>query len=524
MITKRIRLAKSSKDKHIAGWWLAFTALLVMLLSLAPIATSMAAPSYASQLTRYPYLTDVVGTNATVNFATDQSQTTATVKYGTVGNCTANTVNATKNSFKVYTPPYTGSTGQFTAEYQWKAQLPVSQDTQYCYRVFLGTGGTEIDLLGTDASPKFWSQLPQGSNKPFTFVVFGDWGSVDANGANTHQANLLSVMAGKNARFGVTVGDNSYATSGYLSTPWQTINGDLYQTGPSTSAVFGPNFWKGVGASLPLFPATGNHGFSSSDAIHPQILNWPQDMAVSTSGGRYTVDSYSGLNGINPANYPSTWYAFDAGNVRIYVLESVWADQNVGTADIYKNDYDYHLAPNTPQMQWLMQDLQSHPGGIKMAMLHFPFYADSNNQNDTSDTYLQGINNLEGIFHQYGVQVAFSGHAHFYERNIAPNSNSIITYVLGTGGAELTPVGTCHSYDAYAIGWSPTNSTGSACGAATKPTDSTQVYSFALVTVNGFTVTVTPVNENGQTFDVQTYDFTPVQAGNFKVFLPVTVK
>jgi hypothetical protein len=66
----------------------------------------------------------------------------------------------------------------------------------------------------------------------------------------------------------------------------------------------------------------------------------------------------------------------------------------------------------------------------------------------------------------------------------------------------------CHSFDAYAIGWSPTKLTGSKCGAAqTAPTSASHVYHFLLVTVSGSTVTVAPTDSTGQTFDVRTYSF-----------------
>ena len=49
--------------------------------------------SVAQQLTRYPYLTDVVTTFATVNWATDRSQITGSIKYGVAGsNCATKTV------------------------------------------------------------------------------------------------------------------------------------------------------------------------------------------------------------------------------------------------------------------------------------------------------------------------------------------------------------------------------------------------------------------------------------------------
>jgi hypothetical protein len=152
-------------------------------------------------------------------------------------------------------------------------------------------------------------------------------------------------------------------------------------------------------------------------------------------------------------------------------------------------------------------------------------YADSNAA-DTYSKYLQGPSSLEGLLNAYGAQMGFSGHVHFYQRNNLPNNNSLITYVVGGGGATLTPIGPiCSSFDDYGIGWSPTNLVGSKCGAATAPTDVRQVYSFLMVTVNGFNVTVTPYNELGQSFDTQTYHFTPT-TGTFNnhVFLPITVR
>ena len=56
------------------------------------------------------------------------------------------------------------------------------------------------------------------------------------------------------ARFALSVGDNAYESGS------QANYGDLYQTGPNISAVFGPDYWAKVGASLPLFTAVGNHG------------------------------------------------------------------------------------------------------------------------------------------------------------------------------------------------------------------------------------------------------------------------
>ena len=49
---------------------------------------------------------------------------------------------------------------------------------RYCYRVEFGAAPQLIDLLGTDPSISFESQLPAGATAPFSFAVLGDFGAV----------------------------------------------------------------------------------------------------------------------------------------------------------------------------------------------------------------------------------------------------------------------------------------------------------------------------------------------------------
>jgi fibronectin type 3 domain-containing protein len=443
--------------------------------------------AYDPHLTRAPYLTDLVGLHVAINFATDQSATTGSIQYGAVdgaGNCTpSTTVTAGRITILVGT----------VSEYQWTAQVTLPATGTYCYRAYLAS----TDLLAGNGSPRFTTQVPFGSTSGFTFAVLGDWGQVDANGDNVDQANLMAQIAGSGARFAVTVGDNGYPNGNQIN------YGDLQQKGADTSAIFGPPFWTVPGASIPIFNGVGNHGLSG--VAHTDITTWTQATAVSTSGGRYQNDVYCCVNGSTSSNYGSEWYAFDAGNARFYVLDSAWGDTNGGTANPYANDALAHFAPGTPEYTWLLADLQSHPTQLKFAFSHFPLYSDNNTQG--SDTYLQGATNLEGLLGSNGVQIVFNGHAHIYERNTASATGMPITYVTGGGGATLEPMGTCNVYDAYAIGWSPTTSTGSTCGSARAPTAASAVYHYLKVTVSGTSVTVTPTDSLGNTFDVRTYTF-----------------
>src|SRR5512138_1504819 len=465
---------------------------LCLLAGLAVVPTVSGAPaqSYSSALRRYPYLTDVVGPYATINWATDRSESSGGVRYGEVDSesCTAHYVPGSKTAISI----------NGVLAYQWKALLDLEPDTQYCYRVYLGTSPSNaVDLLGSDSAPSFWTQVPSGKTDSFSFIVFGDWGQVDASGANPSQAALMSLMASSGSRFAVTTGDNGYPAGS------QANFGDLIQTGSNISAIFGPSFWKVPGASLPIFVSQGNHGFNSSDASHPALTTWPQDRAASTSGGRYIKETYCCLNGTTSASYPSMWYAFDAGPARFYVLHTAWSDSNIVTASSpYEMDYNYHWAPGTAQREWLLADLAAHPSVLKFAFIHYPLYYD--NPNEATDTFLLGNNSLEGILKQNGVDVAFTGHSHIYERNLA-SAAGVINYITGGGGATIGTLGTCTALDAYAIKFT---TTGKACGSAPMPTSANQVYHFLKVTVNGTGVTVNPINALGQSFDVQNYSFT----------------
>jgi hypothetical protein len=469
--------------------------LLIVVWLLLKVTTTMAASGYSSHLRRYPYLTDVVNSYATINWGTDQFSSSGAVRWGKVGleSCTSHYAPASRVIVNV----------NGVAEYQWKAMLNLTPGAQYCYRVYLGSSPeSEVDLLGTDAAPSFWTQIPSGSNQPYSFVVLGDWGYVDSTGNNPYAARLMSLIGSSGARFVLTAGDNGYPSGN------QANYGDLLQTGLNLSAIFGPSFWKVPGSSISIFPASGNHGITNSDPNHPLILNFPQDRAVASSGGRYVKETYCCLDGTTSANYPSAWYAFDAGSARIYVLDAAWADGNVGIVTNYKVDYDYHWAPGTPQYQWLLADLAAHSSIMKFAVWHYPLYTDDPNQ--TSDTYLQGGNSLEGLLHQYGVVLAFSGHSHTYERNYA-SAVGLPNYVTGGGGVIPGTLGTCTALDAYAIKFT---TSGKACGSAPVPTSVDQFYHFILVTVNGTYVTVAPTNSLGQTFDVINYNFTSSAEAN----------
>ena len=442
-----------------------------LLLLIGPRAVS-AAPS----LVRYPYLTDLQPSHVIVNFATDTVAPAATVSWraGPGASCADSSVTATGTSMQV----------NGVTEYQFSAALGnLAHQSQYSYRVCQAGS----DLLGADPSPVF---MTGPGPSTFSFAVLGDWGDA-RSGNNPDQANVLQHIAESGASFVVTTGDNAYPSGS------QTDYGDLLSQHQSSSGVFAPNFWKSVGAGMPAFPAVGNHGFSLASV---QFTNWPEAATVGASGGRYQNDTYCCLWNTSPGNYPSTWYAFDYGPARFYVLDAAWSESNVGAAPggVYQLDHDYHWTTTSPQYLWLANDLATHNTPLKFAFFHYPLYTDGG---EPSDTYLQGAApQLEGLLASNGVDMVFNGHAHIYERNLSsftvPNSSPpvpLVDYVTGGGGAQLQSVIRHSAFDQYA----------------------TSIYHFLLVQVNGSgQVIVTPQGEVGGTgswgtFDVQTYNYVP---------------
>jgi hypothetical protein len=428
----------------------------------------------SSALTRYPYASEVVGDSATVNWATDRSQSTGSVTWGAVvdGTCTLpNRVAATRVSIIV------GSRN----EYQWSARLAFPGPGTYCYRPQLGA----TDLLGSAASPQLRTAAAPGS--PFSFAVVGDFGAV--GGGSTGEAGVMKQIGSGPASFVVTVGDNDDGSGS------QTDYGDL-----TRGDVFPSAYLPRVG-SRPIFAVQGNHGFTNN---LPYLQNFPAPLAAQTSGGRNLQEPYCCISTLSGRSaYASSWYAFDWGGARFYVLEAAWADRQGG----YQGDFLAHwkgpvagCAPCGAELAWLKADLAAHAGtALKFAFFHYPLHADSSSQ--PSDSYLDGPARLEGLLAANGVDLVFNGHAHIYERNLPQIPGSpMVSYVTGAGGAALGTVNGCSSFDAYAIG------SGSSCRAP-KPTSNSHVYEYLLVTVNGDHVTVTPTDSTGRTFDQQTYTF-----------------
>lgn len=109
------------------------------------------------------------------------------------------------------------------------------------------------------------------------------------------------------------------------------------------------------------------------------------------------------------------WYSVEKYGVHFIILDS--------NAD---------LSDTSAQYAWLENDLQnrSKTAAFTAAVFHHPPYSTGSHKEDE-----KGLRKtIVPLFEKYGVDIAFSGHDHHYERSLV---NGIYYIVTGGGGAPL---------------------------------------------------------------------------------------
>jgi hypothetical protein len=142
------------------------------------------------------------------------------------------------------------------------------------------------------------------------------------------------------------------------------------------------------------------------------------------------------FNGVGASSGPAGergkgYYSYDVGRWHLIALNS--------------NCAQVACAVGSAQEQWLRDDLAAHPAGCKLAYFHHPRFSSGH---DGDNTFVQPL--WQALYDAH-VDLALSGHSHDYERfapqdasGNADNSQGIRQFVVGTGGAFFTGLGTPH--------------------------------------------------------------------------------
>jgi hypothetical protein len=150
----------------------------------------------------------------------------------------------------------------------------------------------------------------------------------------------------------------------------------------------------------------------------------------------YTVDASGYFNyfGSAAGDPKKGYYSYDLGGWHIVSLNSMC--EHVGGC-----------GANSPMVNWLKQDLASHPKPCTLAYWHHPLF---------SSGYHGSVPKMKpswDALYAANAEVVLNGHDHNYER-FAPQSPSgaadsargIREFVVGTGGRELRPFGTIRAH------------------------------------------------------------------------------
>lgn len=162
-----------------------------------------------------------------------------------------------------------------------------------------------------------------------------------------------------------------------------------------------------------LWPTIGNHemgsfGISTSSDINSYTADTDPDETSTYMPyiDIFTLPTQAEAGGV--ASGSEQYYSFNYGNIHIVSLDSQVTIRDATNRETMKN--------------WLIQDLMANTADWTIVIYHHPPYTKGSHD---SDDPLNGIDQpifdireqFIPIFEQYGVDVAYAGHSHSYERS-----------------------------------------------------------------------------------------------------------
>ncbi|MHC4624666.1 MAG: metallophosphoesterase [Planctomycetota bacterium] len=244
----------------------------------------------------------------------------------------------------------------------------------------LNPGGMYYYRLIVDSNeyPGSFRAAPPDDAREVKFLGYGD----TRTGVDIHDMVDAAMVAAFEQ-------DPNYQTFTMLSGDWVD---DGEKEGDWTNEFFNPTALntRELQANLPINGCIGNHEYEDDSTPHTFFDKyWPYPY----------VDGY--------------YWSFDYGPAHITVL-----DQEA-------EDY----LPGSAQYNWLVNDLASTTKEWKILQFHKPGYSAGNHDDevDVQDW-------IQPLCEQYGVDIVFAGHNHYYARCI---KNGIIHITAGGGGAPL---------------------------------------------------------------------------------------
>ncbi|MCQ3977077.1 MAG: hypothetical protein DPW09_26915 [Anaerolineae bacterium] len=269
--------------------------------------------------------------------------------------------------------------------------IGLQSNTTYYYKIY--TDNQELisgEVLSFQTAPN------PGSNTPFSFIAFGDYGT----GLNS-QKRLRDQMRRASFDFILTTGDNAYPDGSYAQ-----FDAKVFQ------------IYQDLFSQVPLFPTLGNHDYhSEAGAPYLDLFDLPQNAWRASDRERY--------------------YSFDYGNVHFVALDS--------NTPLYGSD----KAADDDMFDWLRDDLSKTKQRWKIVVMHLPVYSTGPHQADSQPARTK----LRPIFETYGVDLVLSGHDHIYQRSYPLRGGQLTTPEQGGLVYIITGAGSAASYRCGSADW-----------------------------------------------------------------------
>lgn len=339
------------------------------LTSLADIVMPLPTSAASDNLVWKPYLQQMTDTSVIILWAT-QTGADAVVRYGTdtsYSNSVAGSTRRTAIGTQLHRVELTG----------------LQPNTSYFYKVFTDNE----DLLSNELLSFQTAPIP-GSDTPYSFIAFGDYGN-----SSHSQKQLRDQMLRDSFRFILTTGDNAYPNGTYAQ-----FNTHVFQ------------IYQDLFSRVPIFPTLGNHDYHTENgAPYLDLFDLPQNAWRTADHERY--------------------YSFDYGNAHFVALDSnlpLYTGDEVALDDMF---------------DWLRQDLGQTTQRWKIVALHLPAYSTSFHRPDSQIARTK----LVPIFEAYGVDLVLSGHEHIYQRShplrrgrVTTTEQGGIVYVISGAGSAAS--------------------------------------------------------------------------------------
>jgi uncharacterized protein (TIGR03437 family) len=278
-----------------------------------------------------------------------------------------------------------GVTGLSRQVYQYRADLEgLTPGTLYAYEIRVD--GTAAQPVSLGRPLRFRTVDPAVST--FEFLHFADSG--DSGDA---QYALMREMLREDPAFILANGDLAY---------------DLATHADFEKHYFG--VYRDLMAEIPFFATLGNHEYFT-EAGRPALATRVSPTAAGV-----------------PVPDRGRYYSFDWGNAHFVALDSNWPLIEAAQG-------------RNPMLDWLDADLRETRKFWRIAFFHHPGYSTGKHRNEIEAQLVRNL--VVPILERYGVQLAFHGHEHMYQRTyelrggkvVPPNSGGIVYLTAGGGGA-----------------------------------------------------------------------------------------